>query len=1026
MQPDRIEAAIAAIERQRDQLGERVAEIALAALREQRTAVETADMPQRDTRRKLVTILFAKFEGLTRQAEAAATANVLYLVNMLWRRFDKIIAEHGGRVDSHVGDVVMGVFGVPSAAEDDAERALRAALALRAAVSNFLHELRQQAALDAVLQPELDGVPMFSLSMQIGINSGPVLLGEVGSGGEYTALGDTVNVASRLQQEAPPGGILVTDATYRLVADIFETEEVQPLTLRGKPRPIPVRMLLGLKTRLFFASSRGVEGIETRMVGREPELERLRLAVATARDQRVVQHLLVIGDAGVGKSRLMMEVVDELQQDDAICLLRGRTEPRWQQTPLALMRDVIMRSSDVLDGDATAVVQTRLDAAMAALLGLHTTEARLRGRQLARAVGLDLSGGGAQFGDAGLRREQSFAHLITFLRDVARRHPLTLLVLEDLHWADESSLAFLARLREALVDVPLMVVATTRPVLQETRPHWGADPLVLLPLNAAESQALVVDILRRVDNLPASLTQLIVETAEGNPFYLEELVKVLIEDGVIVVREDTWHVVLSQVAQLRVPASLTGVLQARLDRLSATERLTLQRAAVVGRDFWQSAVLQLSETDIRPVDPRRVRDALQTLQKRELIFRLPASTMSDEAAYTFKHAILREVVYESVLLRERPLYHRVVGDWLTARSSERLVEMAAVIAAHYEQAGELQQAAVLYETAGMRAMEMHEPAEAVNHFRKVLELMASRPLPLVGLLDVQERLARMLLIQARLLDAGQMLLILQATAETEGDLSAQARAWLALAGLYALQEAWEPLLAAAQHAERLSRLLASETQLVDALCWQGQARLALGAPEQAFEALLTARATAVRLDLESALGRCLLQLGRIHAATGDAAAARAVHDELWQLARHHVQAGHVSPAAAEVADALGMACLALKAPEEAVTVVATAVTGCEALGDVALEARLRATLARLYTAVGQHDAAVAAWQASIAASESLGRLLEAFDARLSLAALLIEQGDVAYGSAVVEPVRRFARETGQLREWARRVDLAIV
>ncbi|VAW42073.1 Adenylate cyclase, partial [hydrothermal vent metagenome] len=550
------------------------------------------------------------------------------------------------------------------------------------------------------------------LQIRIGINTGPVMLGQVGSGDEFTVIGDAVNVASRLEGAAPPGGILIAHDTYVLVQDRFNVEPLGLMPIRGRSEPIQVYSVLGLKPRLFYASGRGVEGVETRMVGRDAEIQQLQGFLQRAVKERIGQILTISGDAGVGKSRLIHEFNNWIRAlPYEVPVFKGRTYQQISQLPYALIRDMLATYFEIQDNDPAAVAEDKLLQGMAQFLGQENDDVRMRANIIGQLIGLDLSTkihSVGQAGDAPQMRAQAYEYLANLFEVIAEHNSAVLIFLEDLHWADDASLDLIRFLSDSCQKSPLIIVAVTRPMNGQRgggeweRPFSG--PLIHLnALSEEESQQLVVEILQKLPEIPADLSELIVERAEGNPFYVEELIKVLIEDGVIIAGEEAWQLRRKQLTEVRIPPNITAVLQSRLDRLTKMERETLQRAAVVGRVFWETAVIQMNHAADEPLDEIQTGHALQALEKRELIFRRQTSGFAGTQAYLFKHAILHQITYESVLLRSRPIYHKQVGDWLAQQSGERISEYAGTVAEHYELAEEKPMAAELYEMAAQRS-----------------------------------------------------------------------------------------------------------------------------------------------------------------------------------------------------------------------------------------------------------------------------------------------------------------------------------
>jgi len=746
---DEIERAIVALEGQRATLGDAVVDAALMSLRQK--LVEVGSQRINEEQRKQATILFADLSGYTSLSEKMDAEELSDTINALWQRLDGIILAHGGVIDKHVGDAVMAVWGATATREDDAERAVRAALAMQA-------ELSANIAEGPVLK------------MRIGLNTGPVLLGVVGTTGEYSALGDTVNTASRLQNSAPIGGILITHETYRLVRGIFDVQPQQPLNVKGKAEPLQTYLVLAARPRPFRPGSRGVEGIETRMVGRDAELATLQQAFWTvqAGSARLV---ILAGDAGVGKSRLLWEFEKWLAlMPVAVPVFQGLATPEMSQSPYGIWRDLFRRQFEIPDSDSPAQVRTRLAAGLAPHLDGD------RADLVGQLVGFDFSAASAV---QRLLNNPSFARLaqadlLHFIQSTAAEHPLVIL-LEDLHWADPLSLEFILRITTDLADSPILVIALTRPVLFENRPDWGkgdfSQRMDLAPLTPEAAATLVQDILQKVTDLPADLQHMIVNAAEGNPFYLEELIKMFIEDGVIVRGETEWQVALGRLKRVSVPTTLVEVLEARLDSLPAAEKAALQRASVVGRIFWDAAV---NELQAEGESQLQLTSALPDLRHRELIFSRERTAFAGTKEYTFKHAILRDVTYETVLLKRRRVYHAQAARWLEAHSGGRLNEYTAAIARHYQQGGENELAAEWWQRAGEIAHRSSGFSVAQAAFEQALALLPEGAMK--QRVDVMIRLGSCLERLAQYPAARQYLEMALTTAREMHDARAQAGA----------------------------------------------------------------------------------------------------------------------------------------------------------------------------------------------------------------------------------------------------------
>jgi predicted ATPase/class 3 adenylate cyclase len=871
---EQIRYAIASLEDKRTALGDEVVDITVFTLREKLARLSQygdGASPRRTEQRKQVTILFANVTGFTGIAESIPDTNMLDIMNVLWRRLDGAITKHYGVIDKHMGDAVMGLFGVPTVREDDPERAIRAALAMRAALSDFVTEMESLERSGGLPLPlDEDGrYPLRNLQIKIGINTGPVLLGEVGTGDEYTVIGDAVNVASRLENTVSPGGILISHETYLLVRGVFNVEPLGPVTIKGRSETIPVYMVLGVKPRLFYTTGRGVEGVETPMVGRDKELANLQSAFKAAVDMRKGRMITIVGEAGVGKSRLLHEFNSWLKTEHQnIITFKGRTYERSRQIPYALIRDLFATKFKIQDDDPAAVVEDKLVQGMMAHMRGKVKDIRNRARVIAQLIGLELDFAEGASSDSSSEKipqveERAYGYIAEFFDKVAAEAPAIFISLEDLHWADASSLELIEYLYGACKNQPLIIISLTRPSLFSTRVHTGLLTatqrhhsfnfltdlvLDLKSLTKEASRELVVEILHKIPDIPADLCDLIISRAEGNPFYLEELIKVLIDDGIIVTGQDEWRVQRNQLQDVRIPPNITGVLQARLDRLSGLERATLQRAAVVGRVFWDTAVIFMNQLADDPISAADTMSALQALEKRELVFPRQKSVFAGAQTYIFKHAILQQVTYESVLLRERPFYHKQVADWLAEQSGERVSEYAGVIARHYEMAGERLPAAELYEMAALRAQDSYKPTIATDYFCKSLSLLSEKNHYVVSQLRLQDRLGELLRMQARFVEAAQNFMAMRFSAMEDGDLVSQANAWLGLAKIQREQARYEAMMQSATEAEQVAWLVGAEEMLAQAHLYKSEAYLRLNDQQAAISSANQALEISLRID----------------------------------------------------------------------------------------------------------------------------------------------------------------------------------
>jgi class 3 adenylate cyclase/tetratricopeptide (TPR) repeat protein len=847
---EQLEQAIAALEGQRAILSDAVVNAALAPMREKLAALR-AQQPAGQVR-KQVTVLFADVSGFTAMSETLDPEEVSATMNALWARLDAAITAQGGTIDKHIGDAVMALFGAPTAHENDPERAIRAALAMQAELHDF-------TAAERLAVP---------LRMRIGINTGIVLLGAVGTTAEYTAMGDTVNLASRLEHAAPVGGILISHDSYRHVRGIFEVQSLDPISVKGKAEPVQVYVVRAAKPRAFRLSTRGVEGIETRTIGREAELRQLQLALFAARAGQA-QLASVVAEAGVGKSRLLDEFNTWIElQAERTLLFRGRATQEMINLPYALIRNLLALQFEIHESDLAAVAREKLERGMREVLGAGAVE---QVHFIAHLIGLDFTNSPYLQGiraDARQIHDRAFYYVARFFATVARQHPVVIL-LEDIHWADDGSLDLIEYILREQPEMRLLVVGLTRPGLFERRQGWGDGPLAhtrldLHPLSEQHSRQLIAEILHKATEIPQQLEDLILSRVEGNPFYIEELIKMLIEDGVIVTGADRWSVELGRLATAPVPATLTGVLQARLDVLPPSEREILQQAAVVGRIFWSNVVERLRSPDVsQSAQASAPIDRLSALNRKELIFQRPVSSFAETHEYIFKHAILHDVTYESVLKRLRRAYHAQVAESLIELSGERAGEYAGRIGEHFERAGMAAQAAAWYGSAGQQARDTYATEAAITYYQKALALWSDTPeaAPAEQRFEVYEGLGDMLAAQARYVEALAVYGTMRQEAEAAGDSQGLARAWYGLALVQSYQGDHRAAIESAIQAEATAQAAGARNELALALRMHGWSLSRLGDAEAALALGQQMLALTIEIDDRRQMARSLNLLG---------------------------------------------------------------------------------------------------------------------------------------------------------------------
>ncbi len=1016
----RLQEALTLIAAEGSRFGEATVATAIAVLNERLASLPEPALPSESARRpdteqrKQATILFAAIDGFTRLASATPNTARLRKIDMLWRRLDETIHEYGGIVDKHMGDVIMGIFGAPLARENDPERAVRCALALRELMAEYL-AAQENGAEATAGHPQ----PVF----RIGINTGQVSLGQVGSDAGQTAIGDAVNVASRLKEAAGESGIYISYDTYHLVRNLFRVEPLGQVSIKGRRATVTVYRVVGHQPPSFFPAAGDIDGVDVPLVGRESELATLRhLMERTALEGRggVVS---VVGEAGVGKSRLFIELHRRLdERPSGVAVYLARADQRLSGVPFYLLRDLFLRAFGIVDDDSPRQVERRIvDGLRKALAELSRPEARER----ARAVGLLLGLGSppaplrASAGpDVAAVRALALDTIRDYFAATARAASLTLLFLEDVQWADDDSLALLEEIAEAATECPMLLLCAARPTLLERRPAWpgphpeGAFVLPLRPLSHDDSRKLLVKVLTKLPEIPTSLIDLIVRSAAGNPFYIEEMVRVLIEDGIIVADEAAWHLRDRQLTRLRVPATLTGVLQARIDRLPGLERVTLQQAAVIGDEFWEGAVQQINLAARSPFSEEQVRDALQGLERRDMIMRVSAPAGASGQTYRFRHTILREVAYESVLLRDRPGYHLQAVRWLETQFADMPADYAAPIAHHYEQAGRPADAAHMFEQAAARAVEQFKLPTAINYYRKVLDLL--RPLPQYIYLRyaVKEGLGHVLRLRGRMVEALDVYGIMRDNAELDGNLSAQARAEQARAAIY-LELADAPrALAAAERAAQLARLTGDDVELVQALLSQGEAAGRMGDWAAGSAALAEALERSRALGAMRSAARALFLVTRL---SDDEAARRRAAGELAALAGELEKDGPDDDAAG-VLFYLGESYMVTGAYNDAAAAYEQALARG---GEPALMSHARQRLGTAARRAGDAAGGMAHLEAAAQAAEAAGNRYRWLFCRLAMGEALLAQGRLPAAEATLRQVIATAENRQRLGTWVK-------
>lgn len=782
--------------------------------------------------RRQATILFAEFSVLNEMLEEFDPEEASEILGDLQSRLNKIVENGGGKIEKRLSDTFVALWGTSAISEDDPERATRTALNLQKEAEEFARSIQHS---------------VFSIHhfLKIGISTGTILLGKSSDTGEFMTTGAAINTAKRLQQNAPPGKILISRETYRHIRGVFDVEIFElEQDIRRKNEKTEVYSVKNAKPRAFRLGRRGVEGIETRLVGRKNELERMLDALETVFEDGEMQAVSIIGEAGLGKSRLLFEFRDCVElMSEKVRVFNARATETMRDLPYSLVRDLFSFRFEILDDDSPEVAREKLVTGFLKLIEnseFKTSDAEMKIHFIGQLIGFDFSESLHIKGildDLQQLQTRALLYAGQFFSAISAEIP-TVIYLDDLHWADDKSLGFFDYLARNCADAPILILEFARPILFEHRPHWGEGQtnrtrLNLTPLTKRESRALIEDILQKMpQGVPPNLQDLIVSNAEGNPFYVEELIKMFIDRRAIIAHSDEWTLDESRLGEAEVPATLNGVLQARLDKLTVWEKTILQQASVIGREFWDKAVENFgAEINVSAV--------LESLRRKELLYRHETSAFSGTNEYLFKHALLRDATYETVLLGERRKWHEKTANWLIETSGERADEYAATIAAHYEKNQNLGQTAEWFGRAGNQASKTYAAESAVLYFQKALQFAEKSEISPEQKMDWQKGLGMALWSQAKFTEGIKAHREMLKIAETLEDKVAQTEALYAISAYQLEKGENRAALESAVEAVRIAREAgdseSARLALSSVLYRQGRATLSLGNYEKAIE-----------------------------------------------------------------------------------------------------------------------------------------------------------------------------------------------
>jgi class 3 adenylate cyclase/tetratricopeptide (TPR) repeat protein len=923
--------------------------------------------------RKVVSVLFCDLVGFTAASEHADPEDVRARLRPYHAQLQQVIESHGGTVEKFVGDAVMAVFGAPVAHEDDAERAVRAGLRILEAIEELNGD-------DEKLQ----------LRVRVGINTGEavVALGAHPERGEGFVTGDVVNTASRLQGIAPVNGVAVSEATFRHTDRVFTFVRLEPVEVKGKAEPLPVWQPIAARARL---GPDVIRANATPLVGRQFERPQLIATFERAATQRACQLVTVVGEPGVGKTRLCAELFAYIEQRPGLVRWRqGRCLPYGEGIAFWALGEIVKAECGILESDSAEEAAAKLDQ----VIPEHEPDRAWLKARLAPLVGA---------GGEPAAQEESFTAWRRFLEGLAAQNP-TVLVVDDLHWADEPMLAFVEHLADWSEGVPLLLLCTARPELHEKHPTWAAgvrnaQTINLAPLSDDETATLVALLLKRTV-LPAATQQGLLDRAGGNPLYAEEFVRLLSDRNLLA----------GPLEAVPLPDSVQALIAARLDTLAAERKSLLQDAAVIGKVFWAGALAAMGERD-----PHEVELALHELARKELVRPARSSSMQGEQEYGFWHLLVRDVCYAQIPRSSRAARHRAAAAWIERQAGDRVDDLSDVLAHHYVQALELARAAGEEQNipaleaasrrylalAGERALPI-DVASAEASFARALELTPADHPERAGLL---ERWARAAQQQVRPAEARAALEEALALHREHGATVAAARTLTALSSV--LRTAGDPhgrdfiaeALVLLEAEEPGAELVSAYAELAGTRATDGALAEAIGAAERA-------------IQLAAGLGvpepaRALGYRGMSRAYLGDA---QGLADMRRALALA-VEQG-MGRAAAVLHNNLAIATWQHEGPAVALDLCGHGIEFCERRGIAELALGIAMTRLTFLAACGRSEDALLDAQRLGERADAAGLAGWLIDARSMQLALLCKRGEGA-DAAIAAQLGATAREAGE-------------
>jgi class 3 adenylate cyclase/tetratricopeptide (TPR) repeat protein len=833
--------------------------------------------------RRIVTMLFCDVKGSTSAAGKLDPEEWTEIINGAFEYMIRPVYRYEGMVARLMGDGILAFFGAPIAHEDDPARAVLAGLEIVNGLAPYRDQTREQWGLE--------------INVRVGINTGLVVVGAVGSDlrMEYTAMGDAINMAARMEQTAAPGTAQIAHDTYKLVAPLFDIEELGGIEVKGKEEPVLAYRVLGRKT--LASRTRGIEGLEAEMVGRDEETERLQAVLANL-ERGVGRIVCLLGNAGLGKTRLVKELHQSQPQESALTWYETASLSYEASFPYALFQQLIRRMNNISASEEAGLFWEKIHILAAEIPGSDVTRYT---RVFAALFGLADPSGRPPLEGEQFKRELYAVMSEIWLARFANRP--TVLVLEDLHWADPASVELLLHLLPVVETSPLVLLCVFRPErgapsyrVKQTADgeyHHLYTAISLRPLSASESDELVNRLLTIAD-LPDSLRGRIRERAAGNPFYVEEVVRTLIEKGALIAEERMENGrATSERAAMDIPENLQSLLTSRIDRLEEETRHVLQLASVIGRSFYHHVLAEIGRMEDLSVE--MVDEQVGQLVRLEMI---QEAARVPDVEYRFRNPMTQEIAYQTILLKRRREFHRRVGAALEALFPDRLAELAPRLAYHYSEGRQAAKAQSHYTLAGDQAFRLFALEEALRGYEQALEWAEQAEASSKQLVYLYQRRGRVLELMLRHDEALKLYQALEALGTARGDNTLRL-AGLAAQGLFYTIPRFDPeksqeytdetLSLARELGDRFTEARGLWCKLLAHTWFDGRQALAYGEQGLAVAQDLVKRPEASQEEVEL-LGLILMDLtipligsGKVETAAEYASQARVIFEEIGNL-----------------------------------------------------------------------------------------------------------------------------------------------